>query len=523
MLDARQSHLKLSGLMTMPLLADISRMFSLKRRFLQWLSCVLFLTAFSAAELTAQTPVDWPNKPLAEIQKAAEAGDASAQGALGNAYLVGDKVAVDPVQAARWYKAAAEQNDPISQFALGMLYEEGNGVTRNMTDAVKWYRAAAERGLAEAQYNLGACYATGEGVDINHSESVKWYRKAAEQHEVRAETQLGRAYREGLGVPKDQAEAVRWFRRAAYQEEPSAQFFVGLAYFEGDGTGKDTVEAIKWFQRSANQNYPDAQYYLGQATLKGEGIEANPSAAMEWFRKAALQGHTHARYLLGQAYKNGQGVEADRNEAIKWLRLAAASSHVGALKTLLEMGVTNVVYKPMAFTTPMTTALGSNDIPAVPLANLSTNMETSAKPVLPDSSETNKPIATAPAAARATAPVTPPEDKGVVIPYGLLALGIGLLGVIALTSTLLLFQVRGRLKHMEVQVQETRLQLAQAGTHLNSLLRYVEARAMTERAEKLAVSSTPATPQLGVSAPPSTTTQYKARRGASSGEQPSSP
>lgn len=509
--------------MIMPWLADMGRMTSPTRRLLWWLGAVLFIAAFNPLPLSAQTPVDWPNKPLEEIRKAAEAGDAAAQGALANAYLVGDKVPADAAQAVRWYKAAADQNDPISQFALGMLYEEGNGVSRSMTEAVKWYRAAAERGLAEAQYNVGACYATGDGVNIDHAESVKWYRKAAEQHEVRAETQLGRAYREGLGVSRDQTEALRWFRRAAYQEEPSAQFFVGLAYYEGDGTDKDATEAVKWFQRSANQNYPDAQYYLGQATLRGEGIEANPAAATEWFRKAALQGHIHARYLLGLAYKNGQGVEADRAEAIKWLRLAAANSHAAALKTLLEMGITNVVYKPIAFTTPMTTAQGSNDTPAVPIANLSTNMEASAKPVVTDTSETNETIATAPAAARATAPVTPPEDKGVVIPYGLLTLGIGLLGVIALTSTLLLFQVRGRLKHMEVQVQETRLQLAQAGTHLNSLLRYVEARAMTERAEKLAVSSTPATPQLGASAPASTTTQYKARRGASNGEQPSSP
>ncbi len=514
MLDAALAHPKLNGSMTMPPRADMCRRTSLPSRILLWLCVVCLVVVTYPAALIAQTPVDWAMKSLAEIQKAAEAGDATAQGALANAYLTGDKVAIDPVQAVRWYKASAEQNDPISQFALGMLYEEGNGVNRSMTEAVKWYRAAAERGVAEAQYNLGACYATGDGVEIDHAESVKWYRKAAEQREVRAETQLGRAYREGLGVKKDQAEALRWFRRAAYQEEPSAQFFVGLAYFEGDGTERDTAEAIKWFQRSAEQNYPDAQYFLGQATLKGEGIEANPSTAIEWFRKAAQQGHTHARYLLGQAYKNGQGVAANRDEAIKWLRLAAANSHAGALKTLIEMGITNVVYKPIAFATPMTTAQVTNEVTHLPATNLTAHAEAAPKPATTEVVETNKAVAALAPPIKAVEPTPAPAGEGVVVPYGLLAIGVALLGVIALTSTLLLLQVRSRLKHMEGQVQETRLQLAQAGNHLNSLLRYVEARAMTERAEKLAMTTSQPTTQQQIAATTPATTQYKARRSA---------
>lgn len=485
-------------------------------RTLRWLVATC---AFLVCQLLqAQTPIDWTSKTIQEIQQAAEKGDATAQSALGNAYLVGEKVAPNATLAVKWYKAAAEQNDPISQFALGMLYEEGNGVAKSMPEAAKWYKAAAERGLAEAQYNIGACYSSGEGVELNQAEAVKWYRKAAEQREVRAETQLGRAYREGLGITKDLAESFRWFKRAAYQDEPSAQFFVGLANSEGEGTERDVAEAMKWFKRSAEQNYPDAQYYLGQNLLRGEGGEANPAEAVKYLRLAAQQGHVQARYLLGQAYKNGQGVEANKDEAIKWLRLAAANSHVGALKSLLELGVTNAVYKPMAFTTPINkgaevaapavTSEGSNSV-AVTEAPKSVTKETT---------ETNKVVAAAPEVNRPPAVSNSvPQTEGVTVPYGLLTIGIFLLGVIAVTSTLLLFQVKGRLKHMEVEVKETRLQLAEAGNHLNSLLRYVEARAMSERADKLAVKAAPtaATPQLASSTPAAPpTTQYKARRGA---------
>jgi hypothetical protein len=77
--------------------------------------------------------------------------------------------------------AAAEQGDADAQLNLGVCYYNGKGVAVNNVEAVKWFRKAAKQGEASAQYNLAVCYANGTGVERNKVEAVKWFRKAGKQ------------------------------------------------------------------------------------------------------------------------------------------------------------------------------------------------------------------------------------------------------------------------------------------------------------------------------------------------------
>lgn len=107
--------------------------------------CGLPARADFAEGLEAFDGGDWA-AALAAWRPLAEAGDAEAQTALGGLYLTGAGVAVNPAEAARWYRLAAEQGDPVAQLNLGDLYSRGAGVRRDLVQAYLWLSLAAAQG-----------------------------------------------------------------------------------------------------------------------------------------------------------------------------------------------------------------------------------------------------------------------------------------------------------------------------------------------------------------------------------------
>ena len=99
------------------------------------LSCLLWLSPNLALSATS----------LAEVQKAALSGDASAAN------------------------------------RLGVWYEKGqNGLPKDPTQAVSWYRKAAKLGNILAMHNLGDCYLQQVGVAYDPAQAYAWYKMAAE-------------------------------------------------------------------------------------------------------------------------------------------------------------------------------------------------------------------------------------------------------------------------------------------------------------------------------------------------------
>ena len=82
-----------------------------------------------------------------------------------------------------------------SGLRLGQCYESGIGVAIDNVEAFKWYKLAAENGDADAQTVLCACYATGDGIAVDKVEAIKWYTRAADagntdaQHNLRIQLQ----------------------------------------------------------------------------------------------------------------------------------------------------------------------------------------------------------------------------------------------------------------------------------------------------------------------------------------------
>ncbi len=243
-------------------------------------------TVIMTATIFATTPavaVEISLEAAAQIQRAAKAGDAESQAALGSMYANGWGVAQDAREAVRWYRQAAEQGHANAQFNLGVMYDKGDGVAKDAREAVRWYRQAAEQGDAEAQNNLGVMYDKGDGVAKDAREAVRWYRQAAEQGHANAQFNLGVMYANGEGVAKDAGEAVRWYRQAAEQGHAKAQINLGVMYDKGEGVIENEYEAYIWYSiAKANGNENAAKNlrkrkwhnYLSKVEIKAAKREA---------------------------------------------------------------------------------------------------------------------------------------------------------------------------------------------------------------------------------------------------------
>jgi len=78
------------------------------------------------------------SEKLKRIRSDAEAGIASSQFKLGMAYLHGDVVTQDGVQAVKWLEKSAEQGYIAAQSELGSIYAGGKGIPQDPILAYKW-------------------------------------------------------------------------------------------------------------------------------------------------------------------------------------------------------------------------------------------------------------------------------------------------------------------------------------------------------------------------------------------------
>lgn len=189
-------------------------------------------SASSISETTRQGDEAYKRKDYASALKfytqATEAGDMTAQAALGRMYLFGLGVAQNKDKGLQLLFDSAKTDNVLALkiYAAFMIA----GQHKDYEKALFFLRRAADQGDAEAQDEVGSFYATGSGVPEDDTEAVKWFRKSAEQGYAGAELMLGNAYNEGHGVAIDKAQALLWFTKAAEH---------------GDKRAKEHVAALK--------------------------------------------------------------------------------------------------------------------------------------------------------------------------------------------------------------------------------------------------------------------------------------
>jgi TPR repeat protein len=256
-----------------------------------------------------------------QLQAKAEAGDAGAQAALGEAYRDGKGVSKSDTTALKWFRKAADQGDGAAENSLGLMYRMGQGVARDSEEAVRWYKKAAKHGNGTAMFNLGAAYYDGDGVPSDPNSAYAWFLLAQEAGSPPADDAVKRSAEEGerLGATQD-----------ALQQ-------VAAMYEEGDALQQSYAEAAKWYRKAADAGSSQARVKLASMFIDGRGVQRDYGQAMILCRDAAKQNYASGQYCVGYIYQHGLGTPADSKEAAKWYELASKGGHQKAIMDLAEM------------------------------------------------------------------------------------------------------------------------------------------------------------------------------------------
>jgi localization factor PodJL len=184
----------------------------------------------TAVHATARPQVSVPDLSAAANLPIAIGARLIAAAAAGNpaaAYEVGVRLTqrLGPAgteQAVSWLDRAAKAGIAPAQLALGGIYEKGLGVPKDPQLARVYYLAAAQRGNAKAMHNLAVLYAQGIGDDPDYATAAEWFRKAAMRGLPDSQFNLAVLYERGAGIERNPVEACKWFALAARQGDPTA-------------------------------------------------------------------------------------------------------------------------------------------------------------------------------------------------------------------------------------------------------------------------------------------------------------
>lgn len=278
---------------------------------------------------------------ISKLQAQAQAGDATAQLKLAQAYRDGDGVAKDEHAAFSWYRKAAEQGNSEAQNFVDEIYRFGQGVDQNKEEAVRWWHMSARQCNASAMWSLGAAYYNGDGVDIDDGLSYAWFllaKKAGSERAIeavqRAEStlrnsdiaaglrQIGEMYERGDYLPRNQTEATHWLLEAAKKGDADAQSEIAVKLVTGLGIAQDLGQAQYWCNQLEKKQDIRTGYcmgYLYQNGLKDAG------KARKRFGHASDSGYGPAITALAQMEVTGEGGKIDRVAAcVLYARLAIA-------------------------------------------------------------------------------------------------------------------------------------------------------------------------------------------------------
>jgi uncharacterized protein len=215
------------------------------------------------ARLTLMTQTEFK-----ELMTKAQSCDATAQYQVGLVYEMGQHVARDLNEAARWFLKSAEQGYPPAEGAYGLWIRESNNAV-----AERWMLRAAEHGDASTQFWLGVAYEQNWFGTTDVDLAVKWYQKAAEAGDPDAQVELGQKYADGEGIKQSYELAAKWFRKAA-EHVPDlggagqGRYRLAELYMEGRGVPRDYFQAYFWLSLWGPDAAADAKEHLTPAQVQ---------------------------------------------------------------------------------------------------------------------------------------------------------------------------------------------------------------------------------------------------------------
>lgn len=286
---------------------------------------LLFLAAPSF--VSAQRRPFWPSSHREAVPEAAPGSEnpkiVEAMG-FGYDYLVGHRVAKDPVQAAYWYKKAADMGNADAQNILGYLYLHGIGVPQDQAQAARWFTRGTGGGSHGAKMNLAILYLKGIGVQRDPKLGAELLNQLAEKEDARAEALLGNLYVDGLGVPEDKSLAEMWFAKSAKKKCPEGQYAMGKLLSFASWHEHHFIKAAKLLRNAARSGFVPAISALGiLLTHHPEIAQKRPDEAITMLQRAAEAGSWESSAALGTLARDGTSGRQDMGEAFRWFTIAS--------------------------------------------------------------------------------------------------------------------------------------------------------------------------------------------------------
>ena len=256
---------------------------------------------------------------------------------------------------------AAEQGDACTQYRIGMMYLNGEGVDKDQDVAYHWLLKSAKQGYAEAQYEVGMILLNDRTIKINPDLLNDRYHLRDEPVSLIWEPKVRVSFQERVGeiVSTKRKEAFEWIMKAAQQGLPQAEFIVGYMYegaFDIRNNEEDAFDtlwydrkmnkamvfaihdeqkAFHWYHKAAEHNHPEAQYRVAVRYEKGNGTDANVFRALWWYLKAAQKGQKEAVFRMAKVY-NARGRKAD--VAKIWNLYQQAKEKAGTVEAMIHLG-----------------------------------------------------------------------------------------------------------------------------------------------------------------------------------------
>lgn len=144
-------------------------------------------------------------------------GHVKSQYILGDNFRLGRNIGDDSEIARYWYQKAAEAGDPSAQNNLGVMLAAGLGGPKDVEKAVYWYMKGAEGGDGVAKGNLGMHLAEGRGTRRNYRAAARLLREAIKEdpYYSRNHLLLAQCYEHGVGGRSGRRLAMHHYQEAS--------------------------------------------------------------------------------------------------------------------------------------------------------------------------------------------------------------------------------------------------------------------------------------------------------------------
>ncbi|MDD4978338.1 MAG: tetratricopeptide repeat protein [Gallionella sp.] len=192
--------------------------------YLCCLIAVLFIaTGALASEDIGDELRNLEQLPIAELEKAADAGNANAQLLLGYEYFTGNRLDRNYQKALTYYQDSAKNGSHAAMSTICNMYLYGYGVEKDYTVAFQWCKDAARAGNRSAMVMLAEIVTAKDGPMRDKPESYRnqvafqFYEMGATRGHMHGQYMLGWCYENGVGVEKDTHQALVWYNKSAEQ------------------------------------------------------------------------------------------------------------------------------------------------------------------------------------------------------------------------------------------------------------------------------------------------------------------